>query len=178
MELVVRFVVEALDGGPLDRAVHALDLAVGPRATGSVAPGELGARRKRILEPHRAFIAERLQETPHLTLHGLKEELASRGVQVSHNAVWVFLRREGLRFKKTLFGSLAYARAVLDKWRQDYNTERPHSKLGWQTPAAYAATFRPRGDLALRCAKGSAPDPLASIPPTANSTRSNELTTG
>jgi putative transposase len=23
-----------------------------------------------------------------------------RGVSVSHNAVWVFLRREGLRFKK------------------------------------------------------------------------------
>jgi putative transposase len=35
----------------------------------------------------------------HLTLHGLKEELAARGVKVSHNAVWLFLRREGLSFK-------------------------------------------------------------------------------
>jgi putative transposase len=70
------------------------------RATGSVAPGKMGGHRKRVLEPHRAFIVERLHETPHLTLHGLKDELASRGVQVSHNAVWVFLRREGLRFKK------------------------------------------------------------------------------
>jgi len=70
------------------------------RATGSVAPGKMGGHRKRLLEPHRAFIVERLGETPHLTLHGLKEELAARGVQVSHNAVWVFLRREGLRFKK------------------------------------------------------------------------------
>ena len=70
------------------------------RATGSVAPGKMGGHRKRVLEPHRAFITERLRETPHLTLHGLKEELAARGVQVSHNAVWVFLRREGLRFKK------------------------------------------------------------------------------
>jgi hypothetical protein len=33
-ELVVRFVVEALDRGLLDRAVHALDLAVGPRMLG------------------------------------------------------------------------------------------------------------------------------------------------
>ena len=33
-------------------------------------------------------------------LHGLKAELKARGVSVSHNAVWVFLRREGLRFKK------------------------------------------------------------------------------
>jgi transposase len=34
----------------------------------------------------------------------LKEELAARGVCVSHNAVWQFLRREGLRLKKALFG--------------------------------------------------------------------------
>jgi len=70
------------------------------RATGSVAPGKMGGHRKRVLEPHRAFIVERLRETPHLTLHGLKDELAARGVTVSHNAVWLFLRREGLRFKK------------------------------------------------------------------------------
>jgi transposase len=70
------------------------------RATGSVAPGKMGGHRKPVLEPHRAFIMERLAQTPHLTLHGLKDELAARGVKVSHNAVWLFLRREGLRFKK------------------------------------------------------------------------------
>jgi transposase len=70
------------------------------RATGSVAPGKMGGHRKRVLEPHRAFILARLRETPHLTLHGLKEELAGLGVKVSHNAVWLFLRREGQRFKK------------------------------------------------------------------------------
>jgi putative transposase len=70
------------------------------RATGSVAPGKQGGRRRRVLEPHRAFIHERLAQTPHLTLHGLKDELAARGVAVSHNAVWMFLLREGLRFKK------------------------------------------------------------------------------
>ncbi len=70
------------------------------RATGSVAPGKMGGHRKRILEPHRAFIAERINQTPHLTLHGLKAELAERGVKVSHDTVWQFLRREGLRFKK------------------------------------------------------------------------------
>ena len=70
------------------------------RATGSVAPGKMGGHRKRALEPHRAFIMERISRTPHLTLHGLKDELAARGVAVSHNAVWLFLRREGLRFKK------------------------------------------------------------------------------
>ena len=70
------------------------------RETGSVTPGKMGGHRKRMLEPHRAFIVERLEQTPHLTLHGLQAELATRGVRVSHNAVWMFLQREGLRFKK------------------------------------------------------------------------------
>ena len=70
------------------------------RATGSVAPGKMGGPRRPILEPHREFIIERITQTPHLTLHGLKDELAARGVIVSHNAVWLFLRREGLSFKK------------------------------------------------------------------------------
>ena len=70
------------------------------RATGSVAPGKMGGHRKRLLEPHGDFIKERIRQTPHLTLHGLKDILAGRGVVVSHNAVWQFLRREGLRFKK------------------------------------------------------------------------------
>ncbi len=70
------------------------------RATGSVAPGKMGGHRKRLLEPHRAFIVERINQTSHLTLHGLKEDLAARGVKVSHDTVWQFLRREGLRFKK------------------------------------------------------------------------------
>ena len=70
------------------------------RATGSVAPGKMGGHRKPLLDPHRAFVLERISQTPHLTLHGLKDELAARGVRVSHNAVWLFLRREGLRFKK------------------------------------------------------------------------------
>ena len=70
------------------------------RRTGSVAPGKMGGHRKRVLEPHRSFIMQRIRQTPHLTLHRLKDELAARGVIVSHNAVWLFLRREGLRFKK------------------------------------------------------------------------------
>jgi transposase len=67
---------------------------------GSVAPGKMGGHRKAILELYRAFIRERISQTPHLTLHALKDELAARGIKVSHNAVWLFLRREGPRFKK------------------------------------------------------------------------------
>lgn len=65
-----------------------------------MSPGKMGGHRRRVLEPHRAFIVERISQEPHVTLHRLKDELAARGISVSHNTVWMFLRREGLRFKK------------------------------------------------------------------------------
>ena len=37
---------------------------------------------------------------------------------------------------ETLFPLLHHARVTLAVWRTDYNTERPHSRLGWQTPPA------------------------------------------
>jgi putative transposase len=40
---------------------------------------------------------------------------------------------------ETLFRSLPHAHAELETWRLDYNTRRPHSRLGWLTPQAYAA---------------------------------------
>ncbi len=70
------------------------------RMSGSVRPAKMGGYRKRILEPHRAFITERLHQNPHLTLHGLKDELALQGIAVSHTTIWDFIRREGLSFKK------------------------------------------------------------------------------
>ena len=102
-------VVGAIEGGESCRPVAArFGVAVSSavkwhqryRATGSVAPGKMGGHRKRILAPHRAFIVDRINQTSHLTLHGLKDELAARGVKASHDTVWKFLRREGLRFKK------------------------------------------------------------------------------
>lgn len=38
------------------------------------------------------------------------------------------------------FGSLAEAKVVVEDWRRSYNERRPHSSLGYQTPAAFAAT--------------------------------------
>ena len=62
---------------------------------------------------------------------------------------------------ETLFTSLAQARAALEEWRRDYNTVRPHSRIGWLTPAAYAATFTATAQGAA-LANGSAPWPVAS----------------
>ena len=40
-----------------------------------------------------------------------------------------------------LFAGLADAKALAASWRNDYNHRRPHSSLGYATPAAYAATL-------------------------------------
>jgi putative transposase len=61
----------------------------------------MGGHRRRVLDPHRDFIIGRIGETPHLTVRCLRDILAARGITVSRHAVWVFLRREGLSFKKT-----------------------------------------------------------------------------
>ncbi len=39
------------------------------------------------------------------------------------------------------FSCLAEARVVIEDWREDYNTRRPHSSLGMRSPAAFAATL-------------------------------------
>jgi len=39
---------------------------------------------------------------------------------------------------ETLFSTLAEARQTLEIWKEDYNTERPHSALGNMTPSEFA----------------------------------------
>ncbi len=39
---------------------------------------------------------------------------------------------------ETLFRNLTHARDKIDAWVSDYNTTRPHSSLGYQTPAGFA----------------------------------------
>jgi len=62
---------------------------------------------------------------------------------------------------ETLFPSLHHARETLAAWRTDYNTERPHSRLGWKTPAEFAQTFTQQRSLTLRHPQSSASAPVA-----------------
>lgn len=79
---------------------------------------------------------------------------------------------------ETLFSSLSQARAALTRWQVDYNTARPHSKIGWQTPSAFASTFHPRRDPTLRTMNGAASAPAAPHAREGKSNRQNELTAG
>ncbi len=40
------------------------------------------------------------------------------------------------------FDTLLEAQVLIEDWRIDYNTNRPHSSLGWQPPQAYAQTWK------------------------------------
>jgi len=44
---------------------------------------------------------------------------------------------------RELFYSVKEAKVLAENWRMDYNHHRPHSSLGYMTPAAFAATCIP-----------------------------------
>lgn len=70
------------------------------RATGSTAPRPHGPRRRQVLLPERDWLLARVAAAPDLTVRALRAELVERGVEVGYGAVWRFLAREGLSFKK------------------------------------------------------------------------------
>ena len=43
---------------------------------------------------------------------------------------------------RELFGSLLEAKVLVEKWRTEYNQQRPHSSLGYQTPEEFAACWQ------------------------------------
>jgi putative transposase len=43
------------------------------------------------------------------------------------------------------FLTLEHARAIIATWRRDYNESRPHSSLGYMTPAEFARSVRSEG---------------------------------
>ena len=68
---------------------------------------------------------------------------------------------------ETLFTSLTQARILVEEWRHDFNTERPHSSLGNLTPVIYAArnASDPQQPGALRSTTGFAPRAVATPDP-------------
>jgi putative transposase len=65
---------------------------------------------------------------------------------------------------ETIFTSMPQVRAVVAAWRTDYNEQRPHSSLGYQTPAARAAELKAMGAVSPPV-PGSEPAPIAQSAP-------------
>ncbi len=81
---------------------------------------------------------------------------------------------------RELFLSVPEARYVLDEWRWEDNHRRPHGRLNWQTPAAYAAKLV-EGQAETFSAASCVESPVGAtpLPPTqhVNSTLPDSLTT-
>ena len=59
-----------------------------------------------------------------------------------------------------LFENLAEAKHIIETWRIDYNTQRPHTSLNGLTPSIFAQTHRSTRPASLELCKGSAPPGL------------------
>lgn len=56
------------------------------------------------------------------------------------------------KLNETLFSTLHQARVELANWRNDYNTNRPHSGIGWLTPSEFAKTATSKQAMAMDAA--------------------------
>ena len=102
------------------------------------------------------------QRGPEFIAHALRRWLGQVGVDAMYiepGSPWENgyaesfhgrLRDEFLAME--IFDGVRDARTLTASWRDDYNTQRPHSSLGYQTPARFAAACA-----ASASAKASAP---------------------
>jgi len=79
---------------------------------------------------------------------------------------------------ETLFHGLAHAHALIAAWVADYNTERPHSALGYQAPAAYARRLATATGRHAELHEGSARRPVAPPAPHGVSTQRTQAQAG
>ncbi|WP_246673819.1 IS3 family transposase [Mesorhizobium sp. B2-3-13] len=97
--------------------------------------------------------------------HGIEWHYIAPGKPMQNGYVESFngrMRDELLN--ESLFFGLDHARSAIAEWREDFNTARPHSSLGYQTPAAYAEVITATGSDAVLM-EGSASSPVAQPAP-------------
>ncbi len=79
---------------------------------------------------------------------------------------------------ETLFQGLDHARAAIEEWVDDFNTERPHSAIGYQTPAAFAEHLTTASNRSAARFDGSAQRLPAHTPPHGVTTQRTLVPTG
>lgn len=90
---------------------------------------------------------------PEFIAHDLAAWLVAQGVQTKHidpRSPWQngFAESFHARFRDEclnmeVFRSVPHAQLLSKAWRRFYNEERPHSSLGYLTPAEYVRSLKP-----------------------------------
>jgi putative transposase len=142
------FVHDTLAGGPLVRVLTLIDchtreclaLVAQPRFRGDDVARtltEVGAARglpaRITVDNGSEFTSQALDAWAYW--NHVQLDFSRPGKPVDNTFIEAFngsLRRECL--SQHWFNSIAEAQHVLDTWREDYNTERPHSSLGHRSP--------------------------------------------
>jgi putative transposase len=100
--------------------------------------------------PPPAFI--RMDNGPEMTANAIRDWCQTSGANTSYiepGSPWQnpFVESFGSRVRDEVlaveaFDSLLEAKVVIEDWRIEYNTVRPHSSLGWRPPSLYAVACR------------------------------------
>ena len=102
-------VVRAVEGGlSRRRAAGLFGVAVSTviqwfdawQAEGRLRARPMGGDHSSRLKSERAWLLQRIEEVPDLTLQEIRAELAGRGLHVGYGTVWRFFAAEGISFKK------------------------------------------------------------------------------
>lgn len=88
---------------------------------------------------------------PEFVALAIQEWAKQTGIQINYIAPgspWENGRVESFHGKlrdgclnREVFGSLLEARVLIEGWRREYNEQRPHSSLGYQTPREFGRRF-------------------------------------
>ena len=97
--------------------------------------------------------------------HGVEWHYIQPGKPMQNGFVESFNgRMRDERLNETLFFGLDHAKQEISDWIEDYNEQRPHSALNYETPAAYAAKLT-ASEHGAPLHEGYAPVPLATTTP-------------
>lgn len=155
------FVADRTSDGRVLRILVVLDehtrLCVAARAARSIVGGDVLQTLAAAMKRHGVPRHVRCDNGPEFVGRTLREGLAALEVAplyIEPGSPWQNGHVESLNgrlrdelLRREDFDTLEEAAALLERWRVDYNTRRPHSALGYLTPAAFAA----------RAGAGSAP---------------------
>lgn len=95
------------------------------RKTGSVKPGKTGGHvPPKIRGKHPDWVLQQIEAGGDVTLQGLADGLAERGLKVDDRTMWTFVHREGKSFKKTVHGA-EQSRAPIARQRHWWKKYQP-----------------------------------------------------